>query len=98
MKYRICYLYVILLTMSNYVCTQFQYLEHFSSQIMKSRSQHSLVYMVTNLEVGREEFWLDSGSGLLHFDQIASVTHFAFRRMSIVLRGRSFKIITYFYL
>jgi len=53
---------------------------------------------VTSLGVGREEFWLDSGSGLLHSDQIASVTHFAFRRMSIVSRGPSFKIITYFYL
>jgi hypothetical protein len=83
---------------SNFVCTKIQYLEHFYSQIIKSRSLHSLVYMVTGLEVGREEFWLGSSSGLLHFDQIASVIHFAFRRMGIVLRGRCFKIITYFYL
>jgi len=65
---------------------------------MKSQSLRILVYMMTSWEVGREEFWLDSDSGLLHFDQIASVTHFTFRRMSIVLRGRSFKIITYSYL
>jgi hypothetical protein len=49
MKCRVYYLYVILLAMSNVVCTQVQYLVHFSSQIMKSRSLHSLVYMVTSL-------------------------------------------------
>jgi hypothetical protein len=45
--------------------------------------------MVTSLEVEREKFWLDLGPGLLHF---------AFRRMDIVLRGQSFKVVTYPYL
>jgi hypothetical protein len=98
MKCRVCKIYVILLIMFGILFTQVQCLEHFYSQIVKTRSLHSLVYMVTSLEVGREEFCLDSGPGLLHSDQIAAVTHFAFRRMGIVLRGRSFKVVTYPYL
>lgn len=95
MKCHVCQIYVIFSTISNILCTQVQYLERFYPQIIKSRSLYSLIYMVTSCEVRREEFWLDSGSGLLHFDQIGPVTHFAFRRMGIVSRVRSFKVVSY---